>query len=311
MQTVEHKIALHSIESLKGRMPTVDFGKFLYRTGELITKAVQLRMEGTSSRSGRKSDWIDKASDVRYVGNDSNGNGSAILVFEAPMLGECAPDKYWQKNLFGNRPKREDTAFDLVADALRAINANDKDSIMFDDGVLVSCQRIGNSFGKTFDSASIIPGELDHGSSVVVDKNTISVANSLHSITPKSQAVKVLGELDMVRFSTSAFTLNIARQIVPCVLMTNQIEKLASHGQVDLLVQGMAIYRPSGKLLRIEVDYFEDGTGKSEVWRKRPQSTSSGLAKEEYRRPQGPHTVVNAFFWTWPGDETEEEFLAA
>ncbi|MEE9311818.1 MAG: hypothetical protein V3V10_05325 [Planctomycetota bacterium] len=318
MKTKEHTITLHSPESLAGRLP-LDIGRFLTLTGELSQKSVRLHLEGTSSgRGGRKPKWLEDATDVRLLGYKSNGNGLTTFGFEAPILGECTPDDVWQRQLFesnnnqhSDTNQRSDTPLDWVADAIDAINEQDRDSVLFDHSLLSSCKKFGNALGCKFDKAAFAGSRISKDSPVVADSVTFEVAESLDSSTPKPQAVRVLGVLDMLHYSQSKFSLKVNGSQVPCVLLPDQIKELSEFGNTDVIVQGKAVYRPSGKLLRIEVDHFENGKGQSEVWRKSPVIVSGISIRSKYRKPQGPRSGVNAFFGTWPGDETEEEFLAA
>ena len=57
-------------------------------------------------------DWLERASNVRLI--DRQSNGATELFFEAPSLGESAPEVYSQRTLLPElRPDPEDTGFDL------------------------------------------------------------------------------------------------------------------------------------------------------------------------------------------------------
>ena len=78
-----------------------------------------------------------------------------------------------------------------------------------------------------------------------------------------------------------------------------------------VLVHGRAVYRASGKLLRIDVDAIEDGRGAPALWARVPEPIRSALTPQQLSG-SGPRTGgVDAFFGRWPGDESEEELLAS
>jgi hypothetical protein len=311
VKTVEHTITLHSPEPLGGRLPPVPFGKVLAQTGDLVALAVRMRLEGISRSKGRRPDWLNAASDIRYIGHSSNGNGATILAFDAPRIGEVVPDKLLQQDLFSNTPSAKDTPFDLIADAVSAVNAAQRDSNLFDNHLLKSLSRVGSSLSPAFDSAAIAGDRIPADGPIVANSRTFERAEELRTTTPRPHVVKVLGELDMIRYSTSAFGLRVKDAEAPCVLVSGNIDDLARLGRREVLVQGRAVFRPSGGLLRIEVDHFEEGNGQPELWRQLPMARSGKLDSAKYRVPQGPRSGINAIFGTWPGDETEEEFIAA
>lgn len=311
MQTVEHTITLHSQEPLGGRLPPVPLGKVLAQTGEFVSLAVRMRLEGISRSRGRRPDWLNAASDIRFIGHSSNGNGATILAFDAPRIGEVVPDKLLQQDLFSNTPSAKDTPFDLIADAVSAVNAAKRDSNLFDNHLLKSLSRMGTGLAPAFDSAAIAGDRIPPNQPIIAGSRTFELAEELRSTTPRSHVVKVLGQLDMIRYSTSAFGLRVKDLEAPCVLVSGNIGDLARLAQREVLVQGRAVFRPSGGLLRIEVDHFEEGKGQPEMWRQLPAPRAGRLDSAKLRVPQGPRSGINAIFGTWPGDESEEEFVAA
>ena len=78
------------------------------------------------------------------------------------------------------------------------------------------------------------------------------------------------------------------------------------------MIDGLAVFRPSGRLLRIEAEGIEPAAEADlGVWSRQPRPTFAALAEHHLFQAQGPRTGINAIIGQWPGDETEEEFLAA
>ena len=116
----------------------------------------------------------------------------------------------------------------------------------------------------------------------------------------------------MIRHSTRSFGLKLEDgDEVRGVLETNeQTEALKQSLGKKLLVLGRAVYRPSGKLLRIDAEGIrERARGSSLLFAKVPPPRE--LRPSAVRRKALFASTAGsapAFFGTWPGDETDEDF---
>ncbi|MBE7493265.1 MAG: hypothetical protein HS108_16100 [Planctomycetes bacterium] len=315
MQTVEHTITLHSAEALHGKMPG-EFGAVLARVADLAREAVRMRFEGVSSRRGRRPDWLPKAADIRFCDHEGNGDGVTRLFYEAPRLRDTAPDTLWQRGMFGAEtpdaaPRKDDTPLDLLADTMFSVRRSDADSRFFDEAMLKDIRGLHKAFGRVFERADLHGNRVAKEQPAIADATTIQNARKLGQSTPRPRKVQLLGKLDMVRHSTSMFGLVVQGAEVACILDHGDIEALSPLLGSKILVQGNAVFRPSGRVLRIEVDHFERGEGKATLFEKLPQPLAQKLDRRRLQVEQGPRSGINAIFGTWPGDETEEEFLAA
>ena len=79
----------------------------------------------------------------------------------------------------------------------------------------------------------------------------------------------------------------------------------------DVLIEGTAVYRPSGGLLRLEAEAIRVANGGDRLFRQAPTPMVRTTPSLLVRQQQMPTTGANAVFGRWPGDETEEELLAA
>jgi hypothetical protein len=78
-----------------------------------------------------------------------------------------------------------------------------------------------------------------------------------------------------------------------------------------VLVLGRAVYRPSGRLLRIDAVALEDGAGAPALFSKVPPAqTARPPSPGRLKLSETGRRGVAAFFGTWPGDETDAEFEA-
>jgi hypothetical protein len=75
-----------------------------------------------------------------------------------------------------------------------------------------------------------------------------------------------------------------------------------------VLVMGRAVYRPSGRLLRIDAAGIEDGAHAASVFSKvPPPQTIRPVTSGRFKASEAGRRGVPAFFGTWPGDETDAE----
>ncbi len=122
--------------------------------------------------------------------------------------------------------------------------------------------------------------------------------------------VKVVGVLDMLRVSTQTFGIKLdTGDEVPGSIVEAAGETLSRLLGERVVVDGRAVFRPSGRLLRVDADSILPGEGISPLFSKLPEALDRQALRSEVRHPQVPSTGVNAFFGRWPGEETDEELL--
>ena len=76
-------------------------------------------------------------------------------------------------------------------------------------------------------------------------------------------------------------------------------------------MSGVAKFRPSGTLLRVDADRIEAASGAASLWSRLPTPLLRDLDTRKLTVPQGPRSGVAAVWGQWPGDESDEEFLDA
>ncbi len=114
----------------------------------------------------------------------------------------------------------------------------------------------------------------------------------------------------MVRHSTRSFGLVLDRgDEVRGVLQEGDPDLLLKHFGKEITVFGKAIYRPSGSLLRIDAQEILDTTEGRAALSSLPEALSPRPRME--KTLQALRGGVAAILRTWPGEETDEELLAA
>lgn len=77
-------------------------------------------------------------------------------------------------------------------------------------------------------------------------------------------------------------------------------------------VSGLAKFRPSGSILRIEAERIEPASEHDLVlWGTLPAPIFGLQDERSLRQPQGPRSGVNAVFGHLPGEESDEEIIEA
>ncbi len=301
---MEKEVVLKSTKEYGERLPSEPVGWLLSQMPDLALRAVRMRFEGRSTVRGVRPGWLENASDIRII--DVYGEDDAHVVFDCPTLGEGAPEFYRQRQLWSSRPEADLTALELVGDAITELRNQDRDSSFVDKGLLKSVRRLSKAVGNGFSEISL-PGGPSRDS-VPIDQAVIETAGEFLRTTPRPQRVRVSGILDMVRASTSAFeiVLDDGRELAG-VLIDNDVQEIKHLLEKPVMVQGTAIFRPSGNVLRIEASSIYETNTISEIWSEMPRARRDYIDRSELVERQGPNSGVAAIMGAWPGDETDEE----
>jgi len=116
----------------------------------------------------------------------------------------------------------------------------------------------------------------------------------------------------MIRDSTNSFAIKLKDgQEVRGVLMDGEIAKVTALFRQEVLVLGKAIYRPSGKLLRIDADDVIVAGERDQFFSSVPKPRRSRYDLREVLREQHHKKGISAIFGKWPGDETDEQIAEA
>ena len=137
-------------------------------------------------------------------------------------------------------------------------------------------------------------------------------ANSLFQETPPPRRVRVMGRLDMIRASDGGFALCLeAGERVFGVWESTSIDILNRLWNQDVVVEGDAVFRASGKLLRLDAQAMAPATESDAFFATMPRPVLGRIALDSVRERQTQRTGRGAVFGQWPGDESEEELPVA
>jgi hypothetical protein len=130
--------------------------------------------------------------------------------------------------------------------------------------------------------------------------------------TPEPQQTRVAGTLDMIRSSTNAFAIKLKDgEEVRGVLTEGKISHFTEMLEQHVLVLGRAIYRPSGKLLRIDADEVIRAGDEDQFFSAVPKPKRLRFDLRDVVREQQHKKGIAGIYGKWPGNESDEEIDAA
>jgi hypothetical protein len=266
--------------------------------------AVRLRLEGRSSAQGSPPAWVEQAAAFELIAIEE---GSTQLVLEAASVADAAPEQFAQVELFGGVDGSR-SCIELLADSLDDALSSKGDSDLYDDGLLTTFERFERVFRHGVQTI-----ELANGRRVRVERDSVGRLQTLKRNIPADQRVVVSGKLDALRHSDRMFTLVLedGTSIRGVLASGSDLEGLGKLWGKQAKITGVAKFRPSGAVLRLEADGAEEVNGEPSVWSAAPRPLFRELDTRTLRQLQGPRRGIAAIFGKWPGDESDEEFLRA
>jgi hypothetical protein len=274
-------------------------------------QATRFFVEGESTRKGPRPAWLDAACTIEVTGLTA---GSAVVALEAPALSDAAPDRFGgthQVSLFAEPQRLIDSgnsAVDIFAGVLASVVQGDRDHVLADRALLDTCVRFARAARDGFDGVQL-EGIAGLDAPLVVRRDDVAKIELLRDETPGPKAVRVTGTLDTISATKSDVVLTLADgTAVAARLDAHDNEQLKTLFGSRVVVSGMAQFRPSGKLLVLDVEHLGPARDGDVVFESAPKAAARPVAS---LLPQAEGTGVSAFFGTWPGDESDEELLDA
>jgi hypothetical protein len=266
-------------------------------------RALRFRLEGRSRPSGTPPKWLRDASRFDVL---PEKDGKAIHL-DAPPLLETMRERFEQKELFPALDPAK-SALDFFEDGLEDALNGVAESERYDDGLVSTF----SDFSKLFEQG-IEKIELVNGRTVPIALDGLNRIAQLQCQTPLPQAVRVVGKIDFIRHRDRMFTLVLeGGQVLRGFAEAVDAGALAAMWGKAALVTGMAVFRPSGSVLRIEAEKLSEADERdAAIWSGMPKPLMAPLDLRKLHVPQGPRSGINAIWGQWPGDESYEEFLAA
>lgn len=309
MSYLHQEILIETKENY-GNRPPMDLCGVVFRGfSPILGHSVRMAVEGASSSAGAPPAWLRRAADVRVTGF-SERSGATVLNLEAPSLGEAAPEFYAQDTFWETKPAPTDTALNVLAHVLDDVRNGNAESSFFDRALLGRVTRLRRIVGDGVRAIRLPTAASEVGAAAIVDEDVVKSAARLWDRTPPPSPVRLVGKLDMIRHSTRSFgvLLEDGTEVRGVLDTQEQMEDLKRLLGSELLILGKAVYRPSGKLLRIDADGFETGKEQPRLFTKVPPPRQKEPAVLRTRVADQHRRGVPAFFGIWPGEESDGDF---
>lgn len=132
--------------------------------------------------------------------------------------------------------------------------------------------------------------------------------------TPEDRRVIVAGKIEMIRHSDRRFTLILPAGEVLHGVASKRVDLsvLAGLFGKPAVVAGTVKFRPSGSVLLVEADHIEPASAEDiAVFSSGPRALLDDLDPHAPCVPPDPGSGLAAVIGQWPGDETDEQVLAA
>lgn len=304
-------VVLKSEQRYGRKAPPKALGEVLRQIPGTVRQAIRMAFEGRSSGVGKRPQWLDAMSDIRLV--DYGGDEDTVLSFECPRFGDAAPELYEQRRFgWASRPEPDDTGFDLLGAVLIDVAARNADSDRFDRTLLRQLARFRTGAKEAFRELGFTGSRFSVSSPAVLNDDVIATARSLSEDTPSSEPVRVVGTLDMIRASTQAFALKLDDgQEVGGVMIAGDVGESRHLLATRVLILGKSVYRPSGRLLRVDAEELRPASASDRFFSRIPIPGRRRLDVKNILREQSHKRGLAAIMGKWPGDETDEEVAAA
>lgn len=265
-------------------------------------RSARLVAEGRSVARGTAPAWVSAAADCHVT---RFASGSLDLGVSARSLVDVAPEIFAQQQLFPAGTEPDATAFDLFLDAAEDAAEGRRDSERLDAGVLDVLARTGNLFAKGGTRLSL--GRLGHPN-VVLDPSSAGVIRALKEETPPTCVIRLRGVLDALTVSTQAIVLRLDdNRVIRGFARGVDQEQLKHLLGTAVVIEGSVNFRPSGEALRIEVDSVAAATPGDVIWAQLPRCEP----RAPRARPSNAGPDLDAFFGSWPGDESDQVLAEA
>jgi len=226
-------------------------GPVLGKVHETLLASVRMGFMRSSRIRGKIPKGLQRAADVHFIGHREGSEGSTILRFEVPQFGYVAQELFAQGQLRDTGLKPEQTAFDLLSAALHDIRAKAAASERFDHAMLHQFAGYGRLLRHGLKSISLPDQHTPEPKAI--DEPLSIAANELYRATPPARRVRIRGRLDLMGVSKQLLGLVLEDgSPVTAVLALDGIVDLASLLDRQVVIEGLAEFRPSGSLLRVD-----------------------------------------------------------
>lgn len=312
MNHVERSFRLEAASGLGARPRPELIGPVLTHVHAALQDAVRMGFRHSSRAPGRVPRSLKAAAEVRFVGHEPADETATLLHFEVPTFGEAAAELFAQTQLWDDGPKPEQTAFELLGAAIADVAAERIESSRFDPGLLRRIAGYGRLFRRDALSRILLPDSALQ-QPPWLDAAVTASAQRLARATPEPRRVRVSGRLDLMGVSQGVLKIHLPGGAVITALWDGRdaIEDFASQLNRNVVCEGLAVFRPSGSLLRIDADAIAPAAEADAAFATLPIAVPASDIQRAMRLRAGEPSPYAAFLRSVPAEETDEAFADA
>lgn len=308
MNYIEQEIIVHTADDALPGIPISVGGPLLNQLERTVRPCVRMALTGRSTNVGQQPQWLKAAWDFRALGFEHREN-ETVLHISAPRLVDAAPQFFEQQTLWDEGVRQSETALNLFGRLVGDVKEQASGSNAYDDPLLKRLADWSKLLQTKVKSVGL-PTTTFVSPVTEFDSSVVGAARALSSRIPPPRQVRLVGTIDMVRWSTRSMAIKVEDgSEYRCTVINDELGDLGQYGGRELTVIGRAIYRPSGSVLRLDVQQILDTTVGRDAHSSIPSSFDGQLAAD--RRRQTEKNGVSAVFGIWPGSESDEELLEA
>jgi hypothetical protein len=213
--------------------------------GDGCLQATRLRVDGRSTASGSPPKWLESASSFELGAIRAD----AIVLQSRPL--QTALVQLQVSHMFSDfDPGR--SCLDLFEDSLDDALSGREESDRYDRHLMETIEGLGRLFRYGIKRIAVI-----NGRTLNVDAHAIELIKSLRTRMPDDRKLKIPGVLEQVEPSNRTFVLRSDTGQRLWGIASPGASREASLTEVasmPVIVEGIAKYRPSGTILRIEAE---------------------------------------------------------
>lgn len=310
LDLIERTLELKGTKGLGAKPRPELIGPVLNRVHGTLLASVRMGFLHSSHSRGRVPSLLHRAADVHYLGHSGGEDNSTILRFEVPQFGSVAEEFFVQGQLWETGPKPHQTAFDLLAASLHDVRIKSQDSERFDLAMLHQFAGYRRLFKGGLES--ILLPDAKASKVEAIDPSLSAAADELYRATPPARRVRLCGRLD---------SLGVSRRVLGLVLEDDKtataiwaldgIVDIASFIDRQVVIEGLAEFRPSGSLLRVDADAIRLAATGDAVFSVLPLPERQPNYQQTATVIRPGHKPYSAIYGLIPADESDEEFTAA
>lgn len=282
----------------------------LGKVHETLLASVRMGFLHSSRTRGKVPAALRRAAEVRYLGHTGGTEDSTILSFEVPQFGSVAEELFAQGQLWDTGPRPEQTAFDLLSASLHDIRLLARDSERYDQAMLRQFSSYRHLLRDGLNSI-FLPDPRTHESEAI-DKPLTVAASTLFQATPAARRVRICARLDSLGVSRKVLGLVLEDAAnITAIWTLDGIVDLANFLDRQVLIEGVAEFRPSGTLLRVDADAIRIAGAGDTAFAALPIPEIQRNYQQAAATVKPGHKPYAAIFGLIPADESDEEFTAA